>query len=139
MHSTDRSIFSAIRSSQAADEYQPIVSLPPVLPNEACRLLFIRQLPRAVTVEQIYELFGRCGEIENVWRGNTPHTKGTTFVLFAHIYDAKQAVDTLHNMKIGNRFLNVSYFSKERAERAAEIKAKRSRVLETQGIVFADG
>lgn len=40
---------------------------------------------------QLYDLFGRYGAIRQIRKGNTKETRGTAFVVYEDIYDAKNA------------------------------------------------
>ena len=63
------------------------------LPPEVNRILFVRNLPFKITAEELYDIFGKYGGIKQIRRGNTGKTKGTAFVVYEDIYDAKNAVD----------------------------------------------
>ncbi|OAP09856.1 hypothetical protein AXX17_AT2G10080 [Arabidopsis thaliana] len=67
----------------------------PKLPPEVTRLLYIRNLPFSITSEDMYDLFGRYSAIRQVRIGCEKGTKGTAFVVYEDIYDAKKAVDHL--------------------------------------------
>ena len=43
-------------------------------------------------------------------RGNTPETKGTAFVVYEDIFDAKNACDHLSGFNVCNRYLVVLYY-----------------------------
>lgn len=43
-------------------------------------------------------------------RGNTTETKGTAFVVYEDIFDAKNACDHLSGFNVCNRYLVVLYF-----------------------------
>lgn len=44
-----------------------------------------------VVALQLYDLFGRYGAIRQIRKGNTKETRGTAFVVYEDIYDAKNA------------------------------------------------
>jgi pre-mRNA branch site protein p14 len=44
------------------------------------------------------------------YRGNTTETKGTAFVVYEDIFDAKNACDHLSGFNVCNRYLVVLYF-----------------------------
>ena len=44
------------------------------------------------------------------FRGNTPDTKGTAFVVYEDIFDAKNACDHLSGFNVCNRYLVVLYY-----------------------------
>lgn len=45
-----------------------------------------------------------------IYRGNTTETKGTAFVVYEDIFDAKNACDHLSGFNVCNRYLVVLYF-----------------------------
>ena len=80
----------------------------PRLPPEVTRLLYIRNLPFSIiTSEDMYDIFGRYGAIRQVRIGCDKGTKGTAFVVYEDIYDAKKAVDHLSGFDVANRYLIV--------------------------------
>lgn len=45
-------------------------------------------------------------------RGSSKDTRGTAYVVYEDIYDAKNAVDHLSGFNVANRYLIVLYYSK---------------------------
>jgi pre-mRNA branch site protein p14 len=60
------------------------------------RILFIRNLPFKISDKDMYEIFGKYGAVRQIRRGNTAETKGTAFVVYEDIFDAKTAVEKLN-------------------------------------------
>jgi len=85
------------------------------LPPEVNRILYIRNLPFKITSEEMYDIFGKYGAIRQIRLGNTPETRGTAFVVYEDIYDAKNAVDHLSGFNVCNRYLIVLYYSQNKA------------------------
>lgn len=48
-------------------------------------------------------------------RGNTPETRGTAYVVYEDIFDAKNACDHLSGFNVCNRYLVVLYYNANRA------------------------
>mmetsp|Transcript_8059 Transcript_8059/g.18410 ORF Transcript_8059/g.18410 Transcript_8059/m.18410 type:complete len:130 (-) Transcript_8059:208-597(-) len=80
------------------------------LPPEVNRILFVRNLPFKITAEELYDLFGRYGAIRQIRKGNTKDTRGTAFVVYEDIYDAKNACDNLSGFHVLDRYLIVLYY-----------------------------
>ncbi|CAO3701503.1 unnamed protein product [Rhizopus microsporus] len=59
------------------------------LPPEVNRVLFVRNLPFKITTEEMYEVFGKYGPIRQIRVGNATDTRGTAFVVYEDIFDAK--------------------------------------------------
>ena len=54
-----------------------------------------------------------------VRRGHTAETKGTAFVVYEDIYDAKNAVDHLSGFNVGGRYLIVLYYNPSKLNKDA--------------------
>lgn len=52
--------------------------------------------------------------------GSKPDTRGTAFVVYEDIYDAKNAADHLFGFNVCNRYLTVLYYRPERVAAKAE-------------------
>ena len=101
------------------------------LPPEVNRLLYVSNLPykteEALSTEEIYDIFGKYGAIRQIRIGNRPDTRGTAFVVYEDIYDAKNAVDHLSGFNVCGRYLIVLYFQAARmAKRTESLEAKRA-------------
>ncbi|KAI8809227.1 hypothetical protein BJ742DRAFT_805486 [Cladochytrium replicatum] len=81
------------------------------LPPEVNRILFVRNLPFKITAEEMYDLFGKYGPIRQIRVGNAQDTRGTAFVVYEDIFDAKAACDHLSGFNIMGRYLIVLYYN----------------------------
>lgn len=119
------------------------------LPPEVNRVLYIRNLPYKITSDEMYDIFGKYGAIRQirVWvfswanpsgnptkpisnssfacRGNTPETRGTAFVVFEDIFDAKNACDHLSGFNVCNRYLVVLYYQSTKAFKRVDVDKKQ--------------
>ena len=75
------------------------------------RILYVRNLPYKMTGEDLYEVFGQFGTIRQIRASNKPETKGTAFVVFDDIFDAKTAVENLTGFNVLGRCELTSSFS----------------------------
>ena len=73
------------------------------LPPEVNRVLYVRNLPFNITGEELYNIFGKYGAIRQIRKGNAKDTKGTAFVVYEDIFDAKNACDHLSGFNVCNR------------------------------------
>jgi pre-mRNA branch site protein p14 len=70
------------------------------LPPGANRILFVKNLNYQITGEDMYELFGRYGQIRQIRLGNEAKTRGTAFVVYEDVMDVRD------NLLYGNRDLS---------------------------------
>jgi pre-mRNA branch site protein p14 len=78
------------------------------LPPEVNRILYVRNLPFKITSEELYGIFGKYGAVYQIRLGDrNKDTRGTAFVVYEDIYDAKAAVDHLSGFNVGGRYLVV--------------------------------
>lgn len=62
------------------------------------------------TGEDLYELFGKYGAIRQIRLGDQPQkTKGTAFIVFEEIGDAKMALDRLNGFHLQERYIVGEY------------------------------
>ena len=57
--------------------------------------------------------------------GDKKDTRGTAFVIYEDIYDAKSAVDHLSGFNVGGRYLVVLYYQPAKFERRADAEEKQ--------------
>uniref|UniRef100_T1ILL3 RRM domain-containing protein n=1 Tax=Strigamia maritima TaxID=126957 RepID=T1ILL3_STRMM len=95
------------------------------LPPDVNRILYVRNLPYKITAEEMYDIFGKYGAIRQIRAGNTPETRGTAFVVYEDIYDAKNACDHLSGFNVCNRYLVVLYYNPTKIFKKIDLKKKK--------------
>jgi len=80
------------------------------LPNDVNRILFIRNLPFKIKSEELYDIFGKFGPIRQIRLGNSTSTRGSAFVVYEDIRDAKTAHDQLSGFNVAGRYLICVYY-----------------------------
>ncbi|KOS48399.1 hypothetical protein ACN38_g620 [Penicillium nordicum] len=100
------------------------------LAPEANRILFVKNLNYNVTAEQLFDLFGKFGPIRQIRQGIANTSKGTAFVVYEDVHDAKQACDKLNGFNFQNRYLVVLYHQPEKMVRTKEDITERQENLE---------
>lgn len=67
-----------------------------------------RSLPYKITAEDMYDIFGKYGPIRQIRLGSTNTTRGTAYVVYDDIFDAKDAFENLNGFQVAGRYLVVS-------------------------------
>ncbi|XP_006899000.1 PREDICTED: pre-mRNA branch site protein p14-like [Elephantulus edwardii] len=98
------------------------------LPPEVNQILYIRNLPYKITAEEMYDISGKYGPIRQIRVGNTPETRGTAYVVYEDIFDAKNACDHLSGFNVYNRYLVVLYYNANRAFQKMDTKKKEEQL-----------
>ncbi len=72
-------------------------------------LLFIsgRSLPFKIAAEDMYDIFGKYGAIRQIRLGNTNSTRGSAYVVYEDIFQAKSACENLNGFHVAGRYLVV--------------------------------
>lgn len=95
------------------------------LQPEVNRILFVRNLPYKINSEHLYDLFGKYGPLRQIRIGTAPDTRGTAFVVYEDIFDAKAAYDHLSGFNILGRYLIVLYYSVNKQIRKKDVDRKK--------------
>jgi len=110
------------------------------LPPEVNRCLYIRNLPFNITSEEMYDIFGKYGGIRQIRQGCSKDTRGTAYVVYDDIYDAKNAVDHLSGFNVANRYLIVLYYNTARhSKKTTNVKEKEAELRKMQEKYGVDG
>lgn len=67
----------------------------------------------------------RLKNVVYVYSGNTPETRGTAFVVYEDIFDAKNACDHLSGFNVCNRYLVVLYYQSNKAFKRLDVDKKQ--------------
>jgi pre-mRNA branch site protein p14 len=112
------------------------------LPPEVNRALYVRNLPFKITAEEMYDIFGKFGAIRQIRLGNAQDTRGTAFVVYEDIYDAKTAVDHLSGFNVCGRYLVVLYYQQTKMQKRQDTEREQKELAEMRarlGIDSGDG
>jgi pre-mRNA branch site protein p14 len=109
------------------------------LPPEVNRILFVRNLPFKITAEELYDLFGRYGAIRQIRKGNSKETRGTAFVVYEDIYDAKNACDNLSGFHVLDRYLIVLYYQPHKQTKKVNLDKQSAQVQAMKEKFNVDG
>ncbi|VVT49035.1 uncharacterized protein SAPINGB_P002072 [Magnusiomyces paraingens] len=106
--------------------------------SEENQILFVKNLPFNATSDDLYNLFGQFGSIRQIRVGNASNTKGTAFVVYDHISDAKSAYNKLAGFNYQNRYLVVLFHSVNRMKKVQyDLETRRAnleQLKEKEGI-----
>ncbi|KAI9021602.1 hypothetical protein J3Q64DRAFT_1718374 [Phycomyces blakesleeanus] len=100
------------------------------LPPEVNRVLFVRNLPFKITAEEMYEVFGKYGPVRQIRVGNATDTRGTAFVVYEDIFDAKNACEHLQGFNILGRYLIVLYYQQNKVTKKMNLQKKEEELKE---------
>ncbi|BFZ58313.1 hypothetical protein PYCC9005_005375 [Savitreella phatthalungensis] len=95
----------------------------------ANRTLFVKNLPFDISSHEVFELFGRYGAIRQIRLGDAQATKGTAFIVYEEVNDAKKAHDKLAGFNLKGRYLVLLFHKKPdnletRAKAIEDMKAQ---------------
>ena len=85
----------------------------------------------------MYEIFGKYGAVYQIRLGDRKDTRGTAFVIYEDIYDAKAAVDHLSGFNVGGRYLIVLYYQPAKFEKRTDAEEKQKELEELRRKVKA--
>mmetsp|Transcript_3594 Transcript_3594/g.10814 ORF Transcript_3594/g.10814 Transcript_3594/m.10814 type:complete len:123 (+) Transcript_3594:64-432(+) len=102
------------------------------LPPEVNRVLYVRNLPFKITSEEMYDIFGKFGAIRQIRLGNTAETRGTAYVVYEDIFDAKNAVDHLSGFNVAGRYLIVLFHQQSKLLKKTDTQRKREELEKTK-------
>ena len=97
------------------------------LSNEVNRILFVRNLPFKITNDELYDIFGKYGPIRQLRLGNTPSTRGSAFVVYDDVYDAKNALEQLSGFNVAGRYLICVYYKHSKLQERMQATKPDSR------------
>ncbi|CAI7777474.1 unnamed protein product [Closterium sp. NIES-53] len=100
------------------------------LPPEVNRAIYVRNLPFNITSEEMYDIFGKYGAIRQIRIGVTKETRGTAFVVYEDIYDAKNAVEHLSGFNVANRYLIVLYYQQAKFTKKIDQQSKFTKKID---------
>uniref|UniRef100_A0A0N5A9B7 Splicing factor 3B subunit 6 n=1 Tax=Syphacia muris TaxID=451379 RepID=A0A0N5A9B7_9BILA len=100
------------------------------LPPEVNRILYVKNLPYKITSEEMYDIFGKFGAVRQIRVGNVAETRGTAFVVYEDIFDAKNACEHLSGFNVSNRYLVVLYYQATKAYKRMDTEKAKERLEE---------
>ena len=109
------------------------------LPPEVNRALYIRNLPFKITSDEMYDIFGKYGALRQVRLGNAADTRGTAFVVYEDIYDAKNAVDHLSGFNVCGRYLVVLFYQQTKMQKRLDTEREAAELAEMRRRLGIDG
>ena len=119
----------------AAARAQKVQRLAP----EVNRALYVRNLPFKITAEEMYDIFGKYGALRQVRLGNAADTRGTAFVVYEDIYDAKNAVDHLSGFNVCGRYLVVLFYQQTKMQKRLDTEREAAELAEMRRRLGIDG
>jgi len=87
----------------------------------------------------MYDIFGKYGAIRQIRIGTAKETRGTAYVVYDDIYDAKTACDHLSGFNVANRYLIVLYYRASTMGKKVGLKDKEDELRKMQTKHGVDG
>ena len=109
------------------------------LAPEVNRVLYVRNLPYDISDEDMYGIFGRYGAIRQVRMGDTQQTKGTAFVVYEDIFDARNAQGQLSGYNLKNRYLVVNFHQEKKRATKLSLEEQQEELRQMQRAAGVDG
>lgn len=95
------------------------------LAPEVNRILFVKNLSYNVSSEELFDLFGKFGPIRQIRQGIASNSKGTAYVVYDDVMDAKVACDKLNGFNFQNRYLVVLYHQLDKMKSSSDMEARQ--------------
>ena len=76
----------------------------------------------------MYDIFGKYGPIRQIRLGCAANTRGTAFVVYEDIFDAKNACEHLSGFNVCNRYLVVLYYQPHKAFKKLNKDLKKDQI-----------
>merc|ERR1719387_516302 len=98
------------------------------LPPEVTRIFFVRNLPYSVAGDYLYKIFGKYGTIRQIRIGNSTDTRGTAYVVFEDIFDARAACENLSGYNVQGRYLILLFHHEIKKTKKENVESKKEEV-----------
>ncbi|KAF5751620.1 splicing factor 3B subunit 6-like protein [Tripterygium wilfordii] len=80
----------------------------------------------------MYDIFGKYGAIGQIRLGTSRDYRGTGFVVYEDIYDARTAVDNLSGFNVANRYLMVLYYLQAKMSKKFDAEEEEEEIAKLQ-------
>ena len=84
-------------------------------------------------------MFGKYGAVRQIRLGNSKETKGTAYIVYEDIFDAKTAQEHLSGFNVQNRYLIVLYYNAKKAMQKVSTKEQEEQLRALQEKYGVDG
>ncbi|ANZ73262.1 BA75_01492T0 [Komagataella pastoris] len=74
-------------------------------------IVLVKNLPYTTTGDDLYEVFGKYGNIMQVRLGNQADTKGSGLIVFKNLKSAQTCVDKANGYNFNGRYLVVLHYT----------------------------
>lgn len=86
---------------------------------------FARNLPFKISSEDLYDLFGKYGAVRQIRLGSSKDTRGTAYIVYEDIFDAKNACEHLSGFNVQGRYLIVLYYQPTKQLKKIDLEKKK--------------
>eukprot|EP01086_Lenisia_limosa_P014447 TRINITY_DN44_c0_g1_i2.p2 TRINITY_DN44_c0_g1~~TRINITY_DN44_c0_g1_i2.p2 ORF type:complete len:123 (+),score=36.19 TRINITY_DN44_c0_g1_i2:85-453(+) len=109
------------------------------LPPDVNRILYVKNLPFKINPEDLYDIFGKYGTVRQIRVGNAPRSRGTAYVAYDDIYQAKAALEGLQGYHVMNRYLVVLYHQRAKMAKKMDLEKKQKELERLKAKFGVDG
>ncbi|KAJ1033030.1 hypothetical protein NDA16_000309 [Ustilago loliicola] len=98
------------------------------------RILFVKNLNYNTTGADLYQIFGRFGAIRQIRLGDGPKAKGTAYVVYEEMADAKRASDNLNGFHLNEHYIVVLFHMPARLAAKADLARREAELAELKAL-----
>ncbi|CCF52823.1 hypothetical protein NDA18_002788 [Ustilago nuda] len=98
------------------------------------RILFVKNLNYNTTGADLYQVFSRYGAIRQIRLGDGPKTKGTAYVVYEEMADAKRASDHLNGFHLNERYIVLLFHMPARLAAKADLARREAELAELKAL-----
>lgn len=84
--------------------------------SDSSQIIFVKNLPFKITGEDLYDIFTRYGSILQIRLGTAKEKKGTAFIVYKSVVEAKKAYEELNGFNVAGKYLICYFFKPKKIE-----------------------
>ncbi|PKI85276.1 hypothetical protein MVES1_001384 [Malassezia vespertilionis] len=97
--------------------------------GQQSRILYVKNMNYNTQGADLYELFGRYGAIRQIRIGTTQATRGSAYIVYEEMGDAKNALSNLNGFHLQERYIVVLYHVPSRLSGKGTISQREEELM----------